>query len=291
MKNKTLMAAVLLIITTTRVMAITYPFPIVTSVIFDHTNLISKQHVYRFQVATAYVHDDRIANDTTVEKALEILTGLPVTAQLITGETLFNSNDKYAMAMSGWRDYHAISRDQPFIEFMQNWTNVTLDNQNGTKPWTRTADGGVLCVTNRVWTAPRATLFRSMYQSTWGLDTYETCAKAPPTTGRCDLISETIDFNYGALSAGEANGATLEKPVHVQCTTSTKYKLNVLGGPNISLDNGMTANIMTDGIEAGETLNNAVTGDNTVTLRATLRGTPAKTGAFAGSGIMVVSYP
>ncbi|KHD99737.1 hypothetical protein [Pantoea stewartii] len=69
-----------------------------------------------------------------------------------------------------------------------------------------------------------------------------------------------------------------------------KYKLNVMGGPEIAIDNGMTAAIMTDGALAGETLNGS-SGDNPVALRSTLHGKPTKTGAFAGSGIMIISYP
>ncbi|KGL54760.1 hypothetical protein ACWXWE_04910 [Pantoea ananatis] len=104
------------------------------------------------------------------------------------------------------------------------------------------------------------------------------------------MKTATVNFDYGLISSGEADGAALEKSVRVNCTTKIKYNLQVLGGPEIVLDNGMAAAIMTDGELAGETLNGS-SGDNTVTLRSVLRGKPTKTGAFAGSGIMVVSYP
>lgn len=268
--------------------AITYPFPVVSSVEYVETNKWGED-VFQVHVTPQYVNDPRIAEGATVVEALEILSGLKPEPMGIEGTT--RQGGRYAKGLSSWDDYEMKGKKQKFLEFMEQWTEVAISNAAAGRPWREKGDKETFCVTNRVRVvAPDNAWMTAFYRASWGLDSETSCTKSRPSTGYCQLKTATVNFDYGTISSVEADGAALEKPVTVHCTTKIKYNLQVQGGPEIVLDNGMAATIMTDGELAGETLTGQ-TGDNTVTLRSTLRGKPAKTGAFAGSGIMVVSYP
>lgn len=268
--------------------AITYPFPVVTSVEYVETSEYGTE-VYKANVKPVYVSDPRIPEGATVTEALEILSGQKPDATWVAGHTV--SGGRYANGLESWETYDMKGKNQKFLEFMEQWTDVAISNGERGRPWREVGSRDAFCVTNRVKVVSAGdTWLTSFYFASWGVDSYDSCTRSRPPTGYCQLKTATVNFDYGTISSVEADGAALEKPVTVHCTTKIKYNLQVQGGPEIVLDNGMAATIMTDGELAGETLNGS-SGDNTVTLRATLRGKPSRTGAFAGSGIMVVSYP
>ncbi|MDC7861189.1 hypothetical protein [Pantoea ananatis] len=269
--------------------AISYPYPVISSVKFIQFDPRGTP-MYLAQAKALYVSDDRITEDTTAVEALTILAGRRPEEKAVQGEMkMVHPND--VKGANYWPDYELKKKKQKFLDFMEEWTQVVVSNAGNGYAW-HSASEAAFCVTARVQIEEGGSDMEpsSYYNRTWGLDSFETCSKPQPTTGYCQLKTATVNFDYGLISSGEADGAALEKPVTVNCTTKIKYNLQVLGGSEFALDNGMAATIMTDGELAGETLNGA-SGDNTVTLRSVLRGKPAKTGAFAGSGIMVVSYP
>ncbi|QZE28253.1 hypothetical protein [Pantoea ananatis] len=267
--------------------AVTYPFPMVTDVALASEPNEYGEKVTHVTSTRIMVTDPRISEEATLREALEILTGEVVTNRVITGRTMqrgwYGPN-----SMATW---NAVSTqgNPKFTEFMEEWTAAAVAN-NSIPGWVE-KQVTHYCATNRVaYRSGTGTSWAQHYDTTWGLDDINTCVHPHPIDEHCTLNTPMIDFDYGVISASAADGTWLETLVHVQCSNNMKYKLNVVGGPEISIDNGMAAAIMTDGELAGATLEGQ-TGDNTVTLRSTLRGKPARTGAFAGSGIMVVSYP
>jgi len=85
----------------------------------------------------------------------------------------------------------------------------------------------------------------------------------------------------------QAAGKTADSTVGVSCTSSSvSYVLKLqTGNTYIPLSNGMRANL---GLGAANTTYSG--SQSSLRLRGTLAGTPTSTGAFNGTGVMMVVY-
>ncbi|MBW1214093.1 hypothetical protein KYI92_13170 [Pantoea allii] len=105
----------------------------------------------------------------------------------------------------------------------------------------------------------------------------------------CTLYSDvTLSFDFGTLLKSEIKSAKKSNNLKVYCTHDKSYKIKLKS--TIVLSNGMDVTLKADGKDLGSTLN-GVKGDSTVEVSATLSGTPQKTGAFTGQGILYVDMP
>jgi hypothetical protein len=118
------------------------------------------------------------------------------------------------------------------------------------------------------------------------------CIGTAPIPDSCALQTPEVQFSYGTLTSQTVSGAALTKTIQVECTAAVNYILKLQSTlNNIPLSNGMLATLTTDNNTAlGSTLK-GVAGINTLNLTSTLSGTPTSTGAFSGTGALVLSYP
>ncbi|MBC0854031.1 hypothetical protein [Pantoea stewartii] len=105
----------------------------------------------------------------------------------------------------------------------------------------------------------------------------------------CALYSDvTLSFDFGTVVKSEIKSAKKSNNLKVYCTYGKPYQIK-LKSP-IVLSNGMDVILNADGKDLGTTLEGKK-GESTVELSATLSGTPQKTGAFNGQGILYVDMP
>lgn len=116
------------------------------------------------------------------------------------------------------------------------------------------------------------------------------CLVPPGQDEWCALTTPSVTFEYGTMTLANATGATQSTTVGVECTTGMKYTLRLRGENEISLSNGMLAELQVNGEPLNSTIDGAW-GPNTVNITSTLRGTPDRVGVFMGQSVLFVSYP
>ena len=119
----------------------------------------------------------------------------------------------------------------------------------------------------------------------------------PPGAGSginewCAMSVPQVTLSFGTLMLDQAAGKTADSTVGVSCTSSSvSYVLKLqTGNTYIPLSNGMRANL---GLGAANSApgNTTYSGSqSSLRLRGTLAGTPTSTGAFNGTGVMMVVY-
>lgn len=112
----------------------------------------------------------------------------------------------------------------------------------------------------------------------------------PPIAAWCAPDISSLTFSFGSMPSASAPGAYKELSLPIFCSGSTKYYLKLASGASIDLGNGLSVNLNYGGSGLGTTFTGS-SGTNTNILKATLSGTPTKTGAFSGSGILLIGYP
>jgi len=118
------------------------------------------------------------------------------------------------------------------------------------------------------------------------------CMTAPPLNEWCAMSVPQVTLSFGTLMLDQAAGKTADSTVGVSCTSSSvSYVLKLqTGNTYIPLSNGMRANL---GLGAANSApgNTTYSGSqSSLRLRGTLAGTPTSTGAFNGTGVMMVVY-
>ncbi|MFM5463243.1 hypothetical protein ACET66_04025 [Aeromonas simiae] len=133
------------------------------------------------------------------------------------------------------------------------------------------------------------------WQSAWGGDPYikyGDCINPPPAGQYCSMENADLDFNFGYLISHNVNGKSLSKNVSIYCTSELNFTMRmVTGGSVIHTDMGINANVTLNG-EAltKKPVINGVAGYKQVSIGVELAGTPTTTGAFSGSGTLVIAY-
>ena len=118
-----------------------------------------------------------------------------------------------------------------------------------------------------------------------------TCIGLALPQNYCAMETPSVTFDFGTIQKAQYANSRKTESVKVWCSTSSSYSLSLLGSSDgkISLSNGTQATLTTgNGTALGSRLS-ASGGTNTVSLTATLSGTPTTTGAFTGAGVIIVS--
>ncbi|QFI54453.1 MrpH family fimbial adhesin [Aeromonas simiae] len=131
--------------------------------------------------------------------------------------------------------------------------------------------------------------------SAWGGDPYimyGDCISPPPAGQYCSMENTDLDFNFGYLVSHHVNGKSMTKNVNIYCTSELNFTMRmVTGGSVIHTDSGINANVTLNGESiTNKPVINGVKGGNQVSVGVTLAGTPTTTGAFSGSGTLVIAY-
>ncbi|WP_058912151.1 hypothetical protein [Entomohabitans teleogrylli] len=118
------------------------------------------------------------------------------------------------------------------------------------------------------------------------------CIVAPPPNEWCAMTVPEVTLNFGTLMLDQAVGKTADTSVGVSCTSSSiSYVLKLqTGNTYIPLNNGMRANL---GLGDTNTAPGSTTysgSQSDLKLTGTLAGTPTSSGAFNGSGVLMVVY-
>ncbi len=128
-------------------------------------------------------------------------------------------------------------------------------------------------------------------QNGWHPPGTDMCVNIPPQNEWCALQTPTVELAYGTMHIQNATGSTKSTSIEVGCTAGMKYMLALrdLSG-TVALSNGMNAELSASGLPLKSTLTGEK-GINPVTLQSTLQGTPSRSGAFEGTGVLYVTYP
>ncbi|CAM6708071.1 MULTISPECIES: fimbrial protein [Enterobacter] len=133
-------------------------------------------------------------------------------------------------------------------------------------------------------------------------DSDMSCGRIIPNYIPCKAQASTLDLKFGTISLTDFNTAKANTTLTINCVgvagagnttiSSLAYKLKMRSN-SIKLDNGTEAFIYIEGRKITATEYYGIrntTQKNNLEISATLSGTPTKTGAFKGSGYLVMEF-
>lgn len=271
-----------------RAAAIEYTWPVITGVEVTLINANSANYKLTWTVVT--VKDDTIAPKTRAVDVYAMKKGIVI-------PNLFSAvrhrHNRVGNSPSGGTVTGSTTADSMTLEeyssqvssyFPRSVTMVSHGNGPNGNECVGLITSGTANVASATW--------EGLLSRNWdgGIGSMGECLGTPPANEWCALVSPAVEINYGTMSVAEAVGANKSSAVAVSCTTGMKYTLRLRGENNISLSNGMHAELKADGLPLNSTLD-GVAGMNNVILSSTLNGEPLRTGEFKGEGVLFVSYP
>lgn len=104
------------------------------------------------------------------------------------------------------------------------------------------------------------------------------------------MVTPTISLDFGTLT--EFKG-TATSNITVYCTDSRNVRIRqvLTTSPSLTLSNGGEVELAVDGDPLNSSTLKLSSGDTTLQLSGTLKGTPTIKGAFSGTMILVIAIP